>query len=233
MSRYQHLEAELVHNTVDRLRLRIRARFGERGLTNVAGELASLVKQVAEETEASHARLRRATMVAWVAAVVLIVATLGLFAWATHDARADAPDSTFEWLPLLESGINDLIFVGLAVLFLVTAPERLERARLLAVLHRLRSLAHVIDMHQLAKDPEQLRPEYVATDESLLHHLDAEGLHHYFDYCSELLSLVAKTAALSAEHTSDSVVLDTVSTLETMTANLSASIWQKIQLLPR
>lgn len=225
--RYQNLDASKVRATVDKLKGRIAARFGARGLTNVADELAGLVKQVAQETEASHARLRRAALVAWGAAVVLIVATLCLFAWATHDARTDAPDSTFEWLPLLESGINDLIFVGLAVLFLVTAPERLERARLLAVLHRLRSLAHVIDMHQLAKNPEQAPVEGDGDE------LSAEQLHHYFDYCSELLSLVAKTAALTAEHTSDSVVLDTVSTLETMTANLSASIWQKIQLLPR
>lgn len=225
--RYQNLDAAKVRATVDKLRGRISARFGARGLTNVADELSGLVQQVADETSASHVRLRRATAVAWTAAGVLILGTLALFVWATHDARTDAPDSTFEWLPLLESGINDLIFVGLAVLFLVSAPERRERARLLAVLHRLRSLAHVIDMHQLAKNPEQ------APIESDSDELDAAQLHHYFDYCSELLSLVAKTAALSAEHTSDSVVLDTVSTLETMTANLSASIWQKIQLLPR
>ena len=40
------------------------------------------------------------------------------------------------------------------------------------------------------------------------HGLDAEQLHHYLDYCSEMLSLTAKTAALCAEHSSDPVVLE-------------------------
>ena len=43
--------------------------------------------------------------------------------------------------------------------FLWSFPERLQRGRLLNLLHQLRSTAHVIDMHQLTKDPEQLRAE--------------------------------------------------------------------------
>jgi hypothetical protein len=48
-----------------------------------------------------------------------------------------------------------------------------------------------------------------------------------------MLSLTAKTAALCAEHSTDEVVLDTISTLETLTTELSNKIWQKISLLPR
>jgi hypothetical protein len=77
---------------------------------------------------------------------------------------------------------------------------------LLPLLHRLRSLAHVIDMHQL---------------------------YHYLNYCSEMLSLTAKTAALGAEHSTDDVVLETISYIETLTTDLSNKIWQKISLLPR
>src|SRR3954464_13157159 len=56
-----------------------------------------------------------------------------------HDARQSSPQRT----------------VAFGV-FLWAFPERLERRTLLRMLHRLRSLAHVIDMHQLSKDPEQL-----------------------------------------------------------------------------
>ena len=62
--------------------------------------------------------------------------------------------------------------------------------------------------------------------------MNAEELHHYFDYCSELVSLIAKTAALCAERTSDAVVLHTVSEIETLAAQMSQKIWQKISLLP-
>ena len=51
--------------------------------------------------------------------------------------------------------------------------------------------------------------------------MDAEELHHYFDYCSELVSLIAKTAALCAERTSDPVVLNTVSEIETLAAQMT------------
>jgi len=88
-------------------------------------------------------------------------------------------------------------------------------------------------MHQLSKDPEQTSPNYTPTAESVRHGLDVEQLHHYLDYCSEMLSLTAKTAALCAEHSTDSVVLETVSYIETLTTDLSNKIWQKISLLPR
>jgi hypothetical protein len=117
--------------------------------------------------------------------------------------------------------------------FLWAFPERLERRGMLRLLHRLRSLAHVIDMHQLSKDPEQTSPSYTPTAQSVRHGLDVEQLHHYLDYCSEMLSLTAKTAALCAEHSTDGVVLETVSYIETLTTDLSNKIWQKISLLPR
>ncbi|MDP9168522.1 MAG: hypothetical protein M3O32_21035 [Actinomycetota bacterium] len=100
-------------------------------------------------------------------------------------------------------------------------------------LHRLRSLAHVIDMHELSKDPEQVSPSYVPTSHSVQHGIDADQLHHYLSYCSEMLTLTAKTAALCAEHSADAVVLENISYVETLTTELCSKSWQKISLLPR
>ena len=47
--------------------------------------------------------------------------------------------------------------------------------------------------------------------------LTRDEMERYLDYCSELLALVGKTAALCAEESRDDVVLDTVSTVETLT----------------
>jgi hypothetical protein len=104
---------------------------------------------------------------------------------------------------------------------------------MLRLLHRLRSLAHVIDMHQLSKDPEQLSPTYTPTAQSIVHGLDADQLSHYLTYCSEMLSLTAKTAALCGGHSTDGVVLENIADIETLTTELSNKIWQKISLLPR
>ena len=62
--------------------------------------------------------------------------------------------------------------------------------------------------------------------------MSRDELERYLDYCSEMLSLVGKTAALCAEESRDSLVLDTVSTIEQLTVGLSRKIWQKISNLP-
>ena len=177
--------------------------------------------------------MHRTTVLARVVSVTIVVATAVALVITLKEAVTEGLDNGFDWLPLIESTISDIVFAAIAVLFLWAFPERYERKTLLGLLHRLRSLAHVIDMHQLSKDPEQVSPTYTRTPESVSHGLDAEQLHHYLDYCSEMLSLTAKTAALCAEHSSDPVVLSTVSTLETLTTELSNKIWQKISLLPR
>ena len=56
----------------------------------------------------------------------------------------------------LDAAINDVVFLGLGVFFLVTLESRLKRRVALRGLDELRSVAHIIDMHQLTKDPEHV-----------------------------------------------------------------------------
>lgn len=227
------LAAEHVGGTVAQLERRIDARFGERGLTKAARDLGQLVVLVQTETEQSRERLQRTTLTARAVGLVIVGATLVALVVGLRSAVIDGLERTVDWVPLVESVVNDLVFAAIAVVFLWAFPERLERRTLLQLLHRLRSLAHVIDMHQLSKDPEQVSATYTPTAQSVRHGLDADQLHHYLGYCSEMLSLTAKTAALCGEHTADGVVLETVSYVETLTTELSNKIWQKISLLPR
>ena len=227
------LESEYVAATVARLEERIRARFPDRRLGNVAGELGSAVPEIHDGFEQSKARRRQVRLFSRVTSLVVVLVAIGALVLALRDAVTRGTENSFDWVYLTESLINDLVFTALAVFFLWAMPERLERRTLLDLLHRLRSLAHVVDMHQLDKDPEQAREDYSPTAMSPQRPImDAEQLHHYFDYCSELVSLVAKTAALCAERTSDAVVLHTVSEIETLAAQMSQKIWQKISLLP-
>ena len=227
------LDSAYVEDTVGRLEARIRARFPDRRLGNVAEELRSKVPLIHEGFERSKARRSRVRLFSRVTSGVLVVLVLGALALALRDPLTQGTDTSFDWVPLVESTVNDVVFAAIAVFFLWAMPERLERRTLLDLLHQLRSLAHVVDMHQLDKDPEQARPDYTPTSVSPERRImNAEELHHYFDYCSELVSLIAKTAALCAERTSDPVVLHTVSEIETLAAQMSQKIWQKISLLP-
>ncbi|MBS2939842.1 hypothetical protein KDN32_19045 [Nocardioides sp. J2M5] len=232
MTSFDRLDAAPVRETVARLEARVRARFPERGLVSVVQELGVLTADVADASAAVRDRLRWVRLGSRLAAAVVLVASAAVFVLAFRDAVTSGPDRTFEWVPLIESTINDLVFAGLALWFLYALPQRLERGHLLDLLHRLRSLAHVVDMHQLTKDPERLRSDYVRTDASVRTDLTRSEMEHYLDYCSEVLSLVGKTAALCAEESRDAVVLTTVSDLETLTTGMSRKIWQKISLLP-
>jgi hypothetical protein len=164
--------------------------------------------------------------------VVIVAAAVLAMVFTLRAPVVEGLAHTVDWVPLVTNLVQDLVFAGIAVLFLWATPERLERRALLDVLYRLRSFAHVVDIHQLAKDPEQVRASYTPTEQSVLHGFTAEALRHYLDNCSELLSLTAKTAALCAEHSADGVVLETVSTIETPSTQISSKIWQKISLLP-
>jgi len=163
----------------------------------------------------------------------VLAATLAALVLGVHDALfADSRlRSSLEWLPLIETVIADLVYAGVAVFFLYAFPERIRRGRTLALLHQLRSMAHVIDMHQLTKDPEMLRESFRPTGLSRPLDLTRDEMERYFEYCSEMLSLVGKTAALCAEESRDVVVLDTVSTIESLTVGMSRKIWQKISIL--
>ncbi len=54
----------------------------------------------------------------------------------------------------LEASISSVAFTGAAILFFVSWENRIKRSRALKAIHELRALAHIVDMHQLTKDPE-------------------------------------------------------------------------------
>ncbi len=151
---FQRLDAQEVDATLSQLCDRIEARFPERNLVNVAVELQDVIGQVNEE---SSSRKRQLALVRWAIAIgasAIGVAAVLAIVLAVRDAIRSAEGTlAFEWLPVVESAINDIAFAGIAIFFLVSLPGRQRRRRGLALLHQLRSLAHVIDMHQLTKDP--------------------------------------------------------------------------------
>ena len=58
-------------------------------------------------------------------------------------------------------------------------------------------------------------------------------LGRYLDFCSDILSLISKVAALLVQHLGDGVVLAAVNEIETLTTGLSRKVWQKIAILER
>lgn len=222
---YRTLDAGLILATVERLQARIRERFPQAGLNKVCAEVAQVARETDDRCrwiERPHLLLRGGVVLALALLVLSVVGVV--LAFAGLEARITFP----ELIQVLEAGLNDLVLVGAAIFFLVTLELRIKRSRALQGLHELRALAHVVDMHQLTKDPMRLRVEGDDTESSPRRDLSPFELTRYLDYCAEMLSLVGKTAALYAQHLDDSVVLSAVTEIEQLTSGLSVKIWQKV-----
>ena len=161
---HEQLRAADVQATADRLVLRIRARFPTRNLTKVAEQLA-VVASEAEKTRHPPWWVRPLRIASIVVIAVLVVITV--VSLAALVGELVGAGSTLTWLQAVETVVNDVVFVGITVIFLWLLPAHLERRRILAELHRLRSLAHVIDMYQLTKDPERFSAAFRPTAQTI------------------------------------------------------------------
>ena len=81
------------------------------------------------------------------------------------------------------------------------------------------------------QDPAYLLSQLKDTKSSPERNLTRHQLTRYLDYCSEILALNAKIAALFAQNMEDPVILSAVNELELLSQGLSAKIWQKIMIL--
>ena len=221
MPSYTRLDEGLILSTIEALRVRIATRFPEAGLLKVCEQFLEVARRVV----ATEQYLRRPN---WALRIAGAIATIALSALLVGVVvalvRSPAEMSLPDLVQTLEAAVNDIVFFGIAVFFLLRIESRVKRARALEMLHELRSLTHIVDMHQLTKDPALL-----ATDGEM----SPAELGRYLDFCSDMLSLISKVAALMVQHFNDNVVLGAVNEIETLTTGLSRKVWQKITILER
>lgn len=225
---YRRLDAVQIVETLNRLSSRIHERFSDASLFGVSQELLSL----AEEVNVSIKFIRTpAWPLRFAIAVLIALATSGLALLLLGLGLPANFQPSSDIFQTISAAINTFMLLAAGVFFLVTIELRLKRRRALTSLHALRSLVHVIDMHQLTKDPEQLLAQIPDTASSPKRTMSAPNLGRYLDYCSELASLASKLAAVFGEHLYDPVVLATIDEIESLATGLSGKIWQKITLL--
>ena len=227
---YRSLDADLIVQTCRANNERISERFPGSGLSCVAAELLSVSGRAAELSlwlAKPHLLLRTLAGLG-IAAVLVVVAgvVLNLKVQFTINSIVD-------FLQGAEAAINEVVFLGIAVFFFVTIETRLKRHRALKAIHELRSMAHIIDMHQLTKDPERINGAPAAAAATGKHPQNPAELIRYLDYCSDLLALISKIAALYVQNFDDPVTISAVNEIENLTNGLSRKIWQKIMIFDR
>ena len=225
---YKHLDPEKIVDTVDRLRCRVKERFPDASLARLVGELA----QEAREAVTKSRWISRPHWIPRVIAGLGISAILLLIAGHLEDVLRTVELSGIEFITTLEAALGSAVFLGAAVVFMLTLESRGKRRRALSVIHDLRSMAHIVDLHQLTKDPERaLRAVGCDTSSSPQRELSSFELGRYYDYCSETLSLISKVAAVYSVGLADPVVLSSIDEVESLCTGLSRKIWQKMIVL--
>ncbi|WP_213272595.1 hypothetical protein [Hyphomonas sp.] len=224
---YSELQSDKIESTARELALRVSERFPENGIARVGTALAEL--STLHIAYAGKARDRNWLM--QVISVLLVLAGLSAAGWGVWQLLElfgmDANE--LGSIQGLDSVLNIMIVTGAAIWFVLNLETRQRRARVLARLHELRALAHVIDMHQLRKDPTAYyRPP---TAHSPNRDLSESNLMAYLDYCAEMLAIIGKLAALYMQNMNDAIVIDAANDIESLTGGFSQKIWLKISVL--
>lgn len=228
IGQYRRLsEGEITH-TLESLYARISERFPESGLSRVCGELLQIARECSERIE----RIQRPHWPVRTGVVIIVMAMIAvIIALGVSLKYSPKIEGIADLLQAIDAGINEVVYLSVAIFFLVGLETRLKRREALSAIHELRSIAHIIDMHQLTKDPEQFLSSGSSTPSSPKRTMTRVQLGRYLDYCSELLSLTSKIGALHGERFNDAVVLDAVTEVESLASSLSAKVWQKIMIL--
>jgi hypothetical protein len=224
---YRSLDAEKIVETVRRLRNRIKERFPTASLAQVAEELLA----IAEKSAAKAQAIARPLLPLRFGIGILVIAFLTIICRILLSLKISTQIDRFsELLQAMDAALNSVIFLGGAILFLFTLEVRLKRNRALKLIHELRSIAHIVDMHQLTKDPETIEGKGPPTASSPKRTMTRFELSRYLDYCSEMSSLIGKIGALYVQEYDDPVVLSAVDQIEDLTSSLSRKAWQKIMI---
>ncbi|MGJ3230977.1 MAG: hypothetical protein ACFE0P_04190 [Oceanicaulis sp.] len=229
--RYDQINSDLITATIDRLGRRIHERFPGSGLHGVCLTLLEFSKRAKRRSRSISRPYLFQRLWMGLGLALLAGAALWLFQRFGAPAALPASDAGFTTVEGIEALLNIAILVGAAVLFIVTSEQRSKRSRALDELHRLRSIAHVIDMHQLTKDPASILRRGPATASSPVRDMSEFELTRYLDYCTEMLSLTGKLAGLYAEASDDPAVVSAAGDVERMTTSMASKVWQKIMTI--
>jgi hypothetical protein len=217
--------------TAARLRDRIGERFPGSGLSKVGERLVRLASRAeATSAEIKKPNLRVRVLSYTVIALLVVLPIAGAVVGLQSVEHGRGPTWT-ELIQVIEAGANDLVLLGAAIYFFISYETRFKREKVVRALHELRTLAHLIDVHQLTKTPEVLGYEALRTKSSPDRRLSAFELGRYLDYCTEMLSLTGKIAALYGDGFSDAETIEAVNEIEELTIGLQTKIWQKLILL--
>jgi hypothetical protein len=198
MNSYRNLASQKIADTLTTLAQRIGERFPGSGLLQVCRELIVMAEQTSERAD----KIARPNVPLIAGVWLLLLLAAGTIVWLLSKAtQLETSTELTNVMQGVDAGVSLLIVLGGAAFYLSSLESRWRRRAVLTALHEFRSIAHVIDMHQLTKDPSALGGP--RTSSSPDREMTRFELVRYLSYCSEMLSLASKSAAVYAEKIDD------------------------------
>jgi hypothetical protein len=207
------LDPEKLKKTSDGLAQWITSEFGNAHLAKVAIEVHAFTG----EAVARAAAIRRPI---WYLRVGIWSVIGLLLAGAVHQLWTH---QLHEIVKFMDDTKGAAMWLWAALAVFITLEVRLKRQRAIKAINELRGLAHIVDMHQLAKDEaiDEYRKE------------DREHMVEYLHACTALLALLSKLGQLYVENFPDETAVKAVNDFEIITTGLSNKIWMKILSMKR
>lgn len=129
--------------------------------------------------------------------------------------------------------VCNIIVVFSALFFtLYSLDKSYSRNKISQLLIELKNFVHVADMHQINKDPNHLKDDYIKTENSPSKKLNKFELQRYLDYTSECISLASKLSCIILDYfPNDQEISLRINQFNIMCDGITTNIWQKIIIL--
>lgn len=223
----RQIRKEKLVETAANIRQRIETRFPDSGLSQIASEVVTISEEAVRRANAISQPNR------WLRAglgVLIAIAVAGIIVYLWN--RTGETSLGIALLEFLDAAKGSAAVLTAFAVFLVTLEVRLKRRRALQAIHELRAMAHLIDMHQLTKDPDRLNDPSEPLDVAGKP-MSSGDVDRYLHFCTELLAIISKIGQIYVQGFPDSAAQNAVDQFENLTTGLSSKIWQKLTILER
>lgn len=221
----RELRADKLRDTAEKVQQQISTAFPDSGLAAISAQVVEITKEALVRAES----IRRPNI--WLRAalgILVVIAIGGIVVYL--DAGTGESSLWRSGLHFLDDAKGSAALLTATAIFLFTYETRIKRKRALNAIHELRAIAHIIDMHQLTKDPDIFggSPNRSDVEETPM---SAEAISSYLHFCTELLAVTSKIGQLYIQDFPDALSVAAVDQFEELATGLSSKIWQKLMIL--
>ena len=217
----------LIHEKIETTLFLLTKRINERFPDSSIGKTSNDLLKFTRNSEIILRWILKPNMAIRLIAYTSIAMSIAGLMYCFKFIRLNSTYSFTDITSMAESSINNILLIGAAYFFLFKLEDRIKRIRAIKYLNEIRGFAHVIDMHQLSKNPQYFISDLPNTKHSPNRNLSCKELSRYLIYSSELVAICSKVAALFAQGLPDEVVVKSSSDIESLCSNIINKISHK------